>query len=95
MAGALPLHYRRGKMVQLIGKPDPKTIHARLIWETGKNHTQQLMAHHLCRKQEPPDLGTEAMPCIQQRRTPQTPTNSLQWQHTEVHPRNRSGQALA
>jgi hypothetical protein len=96
MAGALPLHYRRGKMIQLIRETRSKTIQRTVNSEKRtKDPTHQLMAHHLCRIQEPLDLRTKATPCIQQRQTPQTHTNSRRRQCTAVHPLNRSNQALA
>jgi hypothetical protein len=85
------MHYRRGKMIQLMGKPDPKTIHRTVnSGKPAEDPTHQLMAHHPCRIQEPLDLRTKATPCIQQRQTPQTHTNSRRRQCIAVHPRNRS-----
>jgi hypothetical protein len=59
--------------------------------KSAKNKTRQLMAHHLCRIQEPLDLRIDATPCIQQRQTPLTLTIG---RAPAMHPRKRSGQAL-
>jgi hypothetical protein len=86
----------RGKMIQLIRETGSKTIHRMVNSEKpAKDPTHQLMAHHLCWIQEHLDLRTKATPCIQQRQTPQTLTNSRHRQCTDVHPHNRSDQALA
>jgi hypothetical protein len=42
------LHYRRGKMVQLIGKPDPKTIQRAVNMGNRQKTTPNNSWHIIC-----------------------------------------------